>query len=165
MLKDAIIEIPFNSFVKYEIDKETNRMRCDRVLHTAMAYPGNYGYFPNTLAGDGDPLDVLVISEYALHPGTIINVKIVGVLLTKDEKGSDEKIIAVPAPTVDPNYSHINDISDIPKWTLSEIRHFFEHYKDTEENKWVEVQGFYNREHAEMMYAKSISLNNLTHSK
>ena len=103
MLKDAIIEIPFNSFVKYEIDKEANRMRCDRVLHTAMAYPGNYGYFPNTLAGDGDPLDVLVISEYALHPGTIINVKIVGVLLTKDEKGSDEKIIAVPAPTVDPN--------------------------------------------------------------
>ena len=94
------------------------------------------GYFPNTLAGDGDPLDVLVISEYALHPGTIINVKIVGVLLTKDEKGSDEKIIAVPAPDVDPNFSHINDINDIPKWTLTKIEHFFQHYKDTEENKW-----------------------------
>lgn len=165
MLKDAIIEIPFNSFVKYEIDKDENKMRCDRVLHTAMAYPGNYGYFPNTLAGDGDPLDVLVISEYALYPGTIINVKIVGVLLTKDEKGADEKIIAVPAPKVDPNFSHINDINDIPKWTLSKIEHFFQHYKDTEENKWVKVKGFFNKERAELLYAKSISLNNLKHSK
>ena len=161
MLKDAIIEIPFNSFVKYEIEKNDHGIRCDRILHTAMAYPGNYGFFPNTLSGDGDPLDVLVISEYPLYPGVIINVKIVGVLLTKDEKGDDEKIIAVPAPNVDPNYSHINNINDIPKGTLSKIKHFFEHYKDTEKNKWVEVQGFYNRQHAEIIYRNAISLNNL----
>ena len=162
---DAIIEIPYNSFVKYEIDKKEKKMRCDRVLHTEMSYPGNYGYFPNTLSGDGDALDVLVISEYPLYPGTIIKVKIVGVLMTKDEKGADEKIIAIPAPNVDPNYSHINDIKDIPKWTLSKIKHFFEHYKDTEENKWVEVDNFYNKEQAQIIYTKAISLNNLTHSK
>ncbi len=162
---DAIIEIPYNSFIKYEIDKKENRMRCDRVLHTAMAYPGNYGYFPNTLSGDGDPLDVLVISEYPLHPGTIITVNIIGVLLTQDEKGSDEKIMAVPAPSVDPNYSHIHEIHDIPKWTLSKIEHFFKHYKDTEPNKWVKVKGFYNREHAMKIYHQATSLNNLTRSK
>lgn len=162
---DAIVEIPYNSFVKYEFDKKQNKMRCDRVLHTAMAYPGNYGYFPDTLSGDGDPLDVLIISEYPLYPGTIIKVKIIGVLLTTDEKGEDEKMIVVPERNVDPNYSHINDIKDVPKWTLSKIKHFFEHYKDTEKNKWVEVKDFYNKETAIKIYKKAICLNNLTRSK
>ena len=103
---DIIIEIPYNSFVKYEYDKTEQKMRCDRVLHTAMAYPGNYGYIPNTLSGDGDPLDVLMICEYPIYPGTIVKARMVGVLFTKDEKGDDEKIIAVPS------------LADITKFSL-----------------------------------------------
>ena len=152
---DIMIEIPYNSFVKYEFDKKINAIRCDRVLHTAMAYPGNYGYFPNTLSGDGDPLDVLLICDYPIYPGTFVNVKIIGALLTVDEKGEDEKIIVVPDVKVDPNYTHINNISDIPQWTITKIKHFFAHYKDTETNKWVEVKKFVGREKAFQIYMKS----------
>ena len=162
---DIIIEIPYNSFVKYEYDKQKKIMRCDRVLHTAMSYPGNYGYIPDTLSGDGDPLDILMICEYPIYPGTIVQAKIIGVLLTKDEKGNDEKILAVPAPLVDPNYSHIQNYTDLPKWTLSKIKHFFKHYKDTEDNKWVEVKEFKGKTEAMKVYQKSICLNNLKHSK
>lgn len=151
-----IVEIPYNSFVKYEFDKEANQMRCDRVLHTAMAYPGNYGYFPHTLAGDGDPLDVLLISDYPIYPGILVKVKIIGVLLTTDEKGEDEKIIAVPCTKVDPNYTNVNSYEDLPRWTLSKIRHFFEHYKDTEEAKWVQVKKFEGREIAIQIYQKTV---------
>ena len=150
-----IVEIPYNSFVKYEFDEKENVMRCDRVLHTAMAYPGNYGFFPNTLAGDGDPLDVLMICDYAIYPGIYVKVKIIGVLLTKDEKGDDEKIIVVPSFPVDPNYTNINDLTDLPKWTQSKIKHFFKHYKDTESNKWVQVKGFEGREKAIEIYKNS----------
>ena len=162
---DIIIEIPYNSFVKYEYDKIEQKMRCDRVLHTAMAYPGNYGYIPNTLSGDGDPLDVLMICEYPIYPGTIVKARMVGVLFTKDEKGDDEKIIAVPSTQVDPNYSDISNYTDLPKWTLSNIEHFFKHYKDTEKNKWVIVKEFKGKEEAIAVYKKSICLNNLTRSK
>jgi len=153
---DMVVEIPYNSFVKYEFDEENKLMRCDRVLHTAMAYPGNYGFFPNTLAGDGDPLDVLMICDYAIFPGIHVKVKIIGVLITKDEKGDDEKILVVPNVKVDPNYTNINDYTDLPKWTLSKIKHFFKHYKDTESNKWVQVKGFEGREKAIEIYKKSI---------
>ena len=149
-----IVEIPFNSFIKYEFDKKRDQMRCDRVLHTAMSYPGNYGYFPATLAGDGDPLDVLMICDYAIYPGILVKVKIIGVLLTTDEKGDDEKIIVVPAKEVDPNFTNINNYNDLPQWTLSKIRHFFEHYKDTEKDKWVQVKDFKGREEAIKIYAK-----------
>ncbi len=151
-----IIEIPYNSFIKYEFDKEKNQLRCDRILHTAMAYPGNYGYFPNTLSGDGDPLDVLLICDYALHPGTIIKVKIIGVLLTEDEKGQDEKILAVPVTEIDPSYKKINTITDIPLHQLTKIKHFFSHYKDTEKNKWVKVKGFKDKTKAEAIYKESL---------
>ena len=150
-----IVEIPYNSFVKYEFDKDMGKMRCDRVLHTAMSYPGNYGYFPNTLSGDGDPLDVLMISDYPIYPGILVEVKIIGVLLTTDEKGPDEKIIAVPSEKVDPNYTHINNYSDLPSWTLSKIKHFFAHYKDTESKKWVKVEEFKGREDAIQIYTKA----------
>ena len=153
---DMIVEIPHNSFVKYEYDKTIGAMRCDRVLHTAMAYPGNYGYFPNTLSGDGDPLDVLLICDYPLYPGVRVEVKIVGVLLTTDEKGEDEKIIAVPSEGVDPNYNMIDNYTDLPQWTLSKIKHFFEHYKDTEANKWVNVKKFEGRDYAIELYKKSL---------
>ena len=105
---DALIEIPFNSFIKYEFDKENNIMRCDRILNTSMIYPGNYGYIPNTLAKDGDELDVLVLSNFPLHPGTVIESKIIGVLMMEDEKGIDEKIIAVPSQNIDPDSKYIN---------------------------------------------------------
>ena len=131
-MTDIIIEIPYNSFVKYEYDPEIRGIRCDRILHTAMAYPGNYGYIPNTKAGDGDPLDVLLISEYALYPMTTIKVNIIGALLTEDEKGMDEKLIAIPIEKVDPNYKGVNDIEDLPVYTLSKIKHFFNHYKGEE---------------------------------
>jgi inorganic pyrophosphatase len=153
---DMIVEIPYNSYVKYEYDKIENKIRCDRILNTAMNYPGNYGYIPNTLSGDGDPLDILVITEYQLYPGIIIEVKIIGVLLTEDEKGQDEKIIAVPSYKVDPNYRDVNNYNDLPKWTITKIQHFFEHYKDNEDNKWVKVTGFRNSKEAIKIYQKSI---------
>ena len=153
---DMIVEIPYNSFVKYEFDKDMGKMRCDRVLHTAMSYPGNYGYFPNTLSGDGDPLDVLMISDYPIYPGILVEVKIIGVLLTTDEKGADEKIIAVPSEKVDPNYININNYTDLPLATVSKIRHFFEHYKDTESEKWVKVEEFKDREDAIQIYTEAV---------
>ncbi len=153
---DMIVEIPYNSFVKYEFDKDMGKMRCDRVLHTAMSYPGNYGYFPNTLSGDGDPLDVLMISDYPIYPGILVEVKIIGVLLTTDEKGADEKIIAVPSEKVDPNYTHVNNYTDLSMVTVSKIRHFFEHYKDTESEKWVTVEEFKDREDAIHIYTKAV---------
>jgi len=142
MIVDMIVEIPLNSSIKYEFDETADKMRCDRVLHTAMSYPGNYGYIPVTKAGDGDPLDILLISDYSIYPGTIIQAKIIGALDTEDEKGKDEKIIAVPAESVDPSFKDINDIVDLPAYTLTKIRHFFEHYKDAEKNKWVKVGEF-----------------------
>ena len=115
---DVIIEVSKGSNLKYEISKETNLLRLDRVLHTSMFYPGNYGYFPQTLAGDGDPLDVLVLTDYVLQPGIVVECKIIGVLLTEDEKGLDEKILAVPSDKVDKstpilfsNYKIEGDIS------------------------------------------------------
>jgi inorganic pyrophosphatase len=159
MITDMIVEIPYQSAIKYEYDEISNKMRCDRILHTAMAYPGNYGYFPNTLSGDGDPLDVLLISDYAIYPGTIINVKIIGVLQTEDEKGQDEKIIAVPTENIDPSYKNINDIKDLPVYTCNKIRHFFEHYKDMEPNKWVKIQNFEDSKKAEEIYKKSLQIN------
>lgn len=156
MSVDMVVEIPLNSFVKYEYDKKHQCIRCDRILHTAMAYPGNYGYFPNTLSGDGDPLDVLLICDYELYPGTTVSVKIIGALLTADEKGGDEKIIAVPSENVDPNYADIAHYKDLPKWTVTKIRHFFEHYKDTEINKWVVVGEFKGPQEALALYHNSL---------
>mgnify|MGYP003995562401 CR=1 FL=1 len=153
---DMFVEIPYNSFVKYEYDKEMNKIRCDRILNTAMSYPGNYGYIPETLSGDGDPLDILLISDFSLFPGTVINVKIIGVLLTEDEKGNDEKIIAVPDEYIDPRMKNIDNYSDLSNWTLSKIDHFFTHYKDNEENKWVKVKGFKNKNDALDVLKKSV---------
>jgi len=152
---DMIVEIPYNSFIKYEVDKDENRIRCDRILSTSMGYPGNYGYVPNTISGDNDPIDVLMISDYTIYPGTIIRVKIIGVLLTTDENGDDEKILAVPSNNVDPQYNEINFHTDLPKYTLSKIKHFFEHYKDTDKHKWVHVKDFANRDVAIELLQKS----------
>ena len=142
---DMIVEIPQNSNVKYEYDKNLQQMRCDRIITTSMLYPGNYGYLPNTLSGDGDPLDVLLLCDYPIYPGTVVNVKVIGVLLTTDEKGDDEKIIAVPEDTVDPSSKVIEDLHDIGQHLLNKIEHFFKHYKDNEPHKWVQVKEFQDK--------------------
>lgn len=148
---DMIVEIPFNSSVKYEYDETLKTMRCDRLLTTSMLYPGNYGYIPNTLSGDGDPLDILLVCDYAIYPGTVVEVKVIGVLLTTDEKGKDEKIIAVPSNAVDASFQDINTLEDLGNMIKKRIYHFFEHYKDIDDNKWVKVDGF-----KDALVAKSI---------
>ena len=144
---DMIVEVPSGSYIKYERD-DLGNIRCDRILHTAMAYPGNYGYIPFTLSGDGDPTDIILLTDYALQAGIYIKIRVVGVLLTEDEKDRDEKILAVPCIKVDPQYESINDIDDIPKVIMSKVRHFFEHYKDNEPDKWVRVMGFKDKKFA-----------------
>ena len=139
-LVDVIVEIPYNTFIKYEFDESLNKMRCDRILNTSMLYPGNYGYIPNTLAGDGDPLDILMVCDYPIYPGIIVNTKIIGVLIMEDEKGIDEKVIVVPSPEVDQNYKDVNELEDLPKVTISKIKHFFQHYKDNEKKNGVRLK-------------------------
>ena len=146
-LTDMIVEIPYNSNVKYEME-ENNVLRCDRILNTSMMYPGNYGYIPNTLSGDGDPLDILLLTSYPILSGVIIKVKIIGVLNTTDESGTDEKILCVPCEKVDLKYKDVNSINDIPKITLDKVAHFFTHYKDNDKNKWVIVGNFGDKDDA-----------------
>lgn len=140
---DVIIEIPYKSNVKYEIDN--NDLRIDRVLSTAMFYPGNYGYIPRTLAGDGDPVDVLIINETPFYPTSHIRCKVLGMLFTTDEKGEDQKVLALPINKIDSSYSDINDLNDINDSTLELIKNFYENYKKLEKNKTVTVKEYFNK--------------------
>ncbi|MGL9689077.1 MAG: inorganic diphosphatase [Wolbachia sp.] len=136
----VIIEISANAEpIKYEFNKELGLLQVDRFLSTSMTYPCNYGFVPNTCAGDGDPVDVLVLTQFSLAPGVLISVRPIGALLTKDEKGEDEKILAVPVSSVDSYYDDVKDCSDLPKSLLDKITHFFSHYKDLEKGKTVTV--------------------------
>ncbi len=140
---NVIIEIPAHSDpVKYEVDKDTGAMFVDRFMATAMFYPCNYGYVPHTLSEDGDPVDVLVVTPHALISGAVIRVRPVGVLKMSDDGGIDAKVLAVPVNKLTDRYAHINDISDMPPSLLSQISHFFEHYKDLEKGKWVKIEGW-----------------------
>lgn len=146
---NVIVENPANALpVKYELDKESGALFVDRFLATPMHYPLNYGFVPNTLSGDGDPIDVLVLSEYPITYGAVIPCKPIGVLLMEDEKGEDEKILAVPSEKMNSEYSSINEIDELPKTVLNKVEHFFEHYKDLEKGKWVKVAGYKNSEEA-----------------
>jgi len=136
------IEIPQGQNVKYEIDHETNELVCDRFLHGPFAYPFNYGYITHTLGGDGDPLDAVVICDRSLLPTCTIKCKIIGALITNDEKGKDEKIILVPNDNIDPYNKKINNITDLDDHTLDEIKYFFTHYKDLEQSKFINVEEF-----------------------
>ena len=136
---NAIIEITYGSKIKYELDKKNNKLVVDRILQASMVYPANYGYIDSTLAQDGDPLDVLVLTHYNLIPGCSIEINPIGVIFMEDEKGVDEKILAIPIKKIDKNNDNIHDISDIPQQTVAGIVHFFEHYKDLEENKYVKI--------------------------
>ena len=140
---NVIIEIPKDAEpVKYEVDKASGAIFVDRVLSTPMRYPCNYGYVPHTVCGDGDPADVLVILPLPLIPGSVIRCRPVGVLKMTDEAGSDEKILAVPVEKVFAGYKHIDDIARVSPHWLERIGHFFEHYKDLEQGKWVKLDGW-----------------------
>jgi inorganic pyrophosphatase len=140
---NVVIEIPMNGDpVKYEVDKESGAIFVDRFMGTAMHYPCNYGYVPNTIADDGDPCDVLVITPFPLIPGVVVRCRALGVLQMTDEAGGDAKILAVPVEKLAPLYSNIKTHEDVPELTLRQIQHFFEHYKDLEKGKWVKVEGW-----------------------
>lgn len=157
----AFIEVSGGSNIKHEHDHSTGRLVVDRILHTPMSYPFNYGYFPNTIAGDNDPLDVMVVTSYQLIPGCYIKCKLLGVLYTEDEKGKDEKIIAVPIDKVDPYMKGINKLTDLKDDQLTRIKYFFEHYKDLEKEKWVKVTGWGDHEAAIEVYQKSKCCKNI----
>lgn len=153
---NVVVEISANAHpIKYEFNKELGLLQVDRFLSTSMTYPCNYGFIPNTCAGDGDPADVLVLTQFPLASGVLISVRPVGALLTKDEKGEDEKILAVPISSVDSYYDNINNYSDLPENLLDKIAHFFSHYKDLEKGKTVKVGEWANVEKAKEIIEKS----------
>jgi len=146
---NVIIEIPMNADpIKYEVDKESGAIFVDRFMGTAMHYPCNYGYVPRTTAGDGDPVDVLVITPFPLLPGVVVRCRPLGLLKMIDEKGDDAKVLAVPVDQVLPIYSHWQKHDDINAHRLYQIQHFFEHYKDLEPGKMVRVEGWGDRDAA-----------------
>ena len=140
---NVVIEIPMNADpIKYEVDKESGAIFVDRFMTTAMHYPTNYGYVPQTLSGDGDPVDVLVITPWALVPGVVVPCRPIGILMMEDEAGVDGKVLAVPTTKVLPIYSDWKTVEDVNPMRLKAITHFFEHYKDLEAGKWVKVLGW-----------------------
>ncbi|MCF6235644.1 MAG: inorganic diphosphatase [Gammaproteobacteria bacterium] len=140
---NVIIEIPAHSDpVKYEVDKDSGALFVDRFMSTAMHYPCNYGYVPNTLSDDGDPVDVLVVTPFPLVSGAVIRVRPVGMLRMTDEAGFDAKLIAVPVDKLSKIYSNVKKPEDLSQLLLDQITHFFEHYKDLEPNKWVKVENW-----------------------
>jgi inorganic pyrophosphatase len=140
---NVIIEIPMNADpIKYEVDKKTGALFVDRFMMTAMHYPCNYGYIPHTLAPDGDPVDVLVVTPFAVTTGAVIRCRALGVLKMQDEAGGDSKLVAVPIDKILPIYKHWQKLEDMAPERLAQIQHFFEHYKDLEPGKWVKVLGW-----------------------
>jgi inorganic pyrophosphatase len=146
---NVIIEIPMNADpIKYEVDKDSGALFVDRFMMTAMHYPANYGYVPQTVAADDDPVDVLVHTPFPLLPGVVVRCRAVGVLRMDDEAGGDAKVLAVPAEDICPLFTHWKSIEDVPDMRLKQIQHFFEHYKDLEPGKWVRVIGWAGVEEA-----------------
>lgn len=155
---NVIIEVAIGGEpIKYEMDKDAGVLVVDRFLYTPMRYPGNYGFVPHTLCEDGDPLDVLVANTRPIQPGAMINVRPVGVLKMEDDGGHDEKIIAVPSNKLTKRYENVKTITDLPKITLDQIRHFFEHYKDLEPGKWVKITGWGDVDEAKKLTLDAIA--------
>jgi len=148
-MTDIIIEVSLGSNLKYEYCHKTNKLILDRVLHNTNVFPYNYGFIPNTLSPDGDPLDAIVITNnYSLQPGCVVNCKVIGGIETSDEKGLDDKIILVPSNNIDPNSIYINNIEDIDISVKENIKYFLKHYKDNEKNKFILVKDFYKKPEA-----------------
>ena len=154
----AVIEIPLGGVpVKYEIDKRSGALFVDRFLHTAMFYPGNYGFIPQTLSADGDPCDVLVVSQVPVVPGAVIRCRPVGALVMEDEAGGDEQILAVPVDDLHPFYAGIRSYRDLPPIMCEQIAHFFQHYKDLEKGKWVTIVKWLDAAGAEQLVLEAIA--------
>jgi len=154
---NVIVEVPVGGEpIKYEMDKKAGTLVVDRFLYTSMRYPGNYGFMPHTLSGDGDPLDVLIANQRGIVPGAIVAVRPIGVLRMQDEAGVDEKIIAVPVPRLTRRYDQVQDYTQLPDITIRQIEHFFEHYKDLEDFKWVKALGWGDVNEAKQIIMESI---------
>ena len=154
---NAVIEIPQGGEpVKYEIDKASGAIFVDRFLHTAMFYPGNYGFIPHTLAEDDDPMDIMVVGPTPVVPGAIIRARPIGVLMMSDEKGKDEKILAVPVDSLHPFYTDVGSWRSLPAILTDQIAHFFAHYKDLEKGKSVEIVRWGDAEEAANLIREGI---------
>ncbi len=155
---NVIIEVPAHSDpVKYEVDHDSGAIMVDRFMSAAMFYPCNYGYIPNTLADDGDPLDVLVHTPHTVVSGCVIRCRPVGVLHMTDEAGGDAKLVAVPVDKLSPLYKDVKEAEDLPPLLIQQITHFFEHYKDLENGKWVKVEGWGSAQEAKDEILKSVA--------
>lgn len=154
---NVVIEVPLGGEpIKYEMDKESGALFVDRFLYTAMRYPGNYGFIPHTLSGDGDPCDVLIANTRAIAPGAVMNVRPVGVLVMEDDGGQDEKIIAVPSSKLTQRYDRVQSYTDLPEITIKQIEHFFEHYKDLEPGKWAKIIRWGDAEEARRLIVEGL---------
>jgi inorganic pyrophosphatase len=154
---NVIIEVPLGGEpIKYEIDKASGALFVDRFLYTPMRYPGNYGFVPHTLCGDGDPLDAVVLNSRPVVPGAVVSVRPIGVLFMEDDGGMDEKILCVPAPKLTAMYDHVHDLGDIQPIQLERVKHFFTHYKDLEPDKWVKLDHIGDAAEAKRVIRESI---------
>ncbi len=154
---NVVIEVPIGGEpIKYEMDKASGALMVDRFLYTSMRYPGNYGFIPHTLSGDGDPCDVIVANTRAIVPGAVMSCRIVGVLMMEDEAGLDEKLLAVPSAKLTKRYEKVQSYTDLPEITLQQIEHFFAHYKDLEPKKWVKILGWRDAAHAQALVLEGI---------
>lgn len=154
---NAIIEIPMNAHpIKYEVDKKSDAIFVDRFINTSMRYPCNYGYIPQTLSTDGDPVDVLVITPFPLLSCAVIHCRPICILKMTDESGIDAKVLAVPVNKILPIYANWHTLKDIDTFYLKQIQHFFEHYKDLEKNKWVKINGWEDVESAQLEILASV---------
>ncbi len=156
---NVIIEVPIGGEpIKYEMDKEAGTLVVDRFLYTPMRYPGNYGFIPHTLCGDGDALDVIVMNSRPLVPGAVVRCRPFGVLFMEDDGGVDEKILAVPAHKLTAMYDHVHDIGDMQPIQLERVKHFFTHYKDLEPGKWAKIEHIGNVDEARRVILESIEM-------
>jgi inorganic pyrophosphatase len=154
---NVIIEVPVGGEpVKYEFDKKSGALFVDRILHTPMRYPANYGFIPHTLSPDGDPLDALVIARSPFIPGAVVRVRPIAVLFLEDEAGGDEKVVSVPVDTTFPYYANVGERDDLPEIVMLQIEHFFTHYKDLEPEKWVRVGRWGGAEEARRVVVEAI---------
>ena len=153
---NVFVEIPQGSSVKYELDKDSGAIFVDRFLYTAMAYPFNYGFIPNTKAEDGDAMDVMLISSMPVVSGSVVPARPIGILEMEDEAGIDHKILAVPTEKIDPHFSDVKDVSDLANHMKLRIKHFFESYKQLEPGKWVKIKDFLDKTKAEEEIKKSM---------
>jgi len=158
---NVIVEVPVGTEpVKYELDKESGALFVDRIMHTSMRYPCNYGFIPHTLADDGDPVDVLLANHTPIMPGAVVRCRPIGVLIMEDESGMDEKLLMVPVDELNPWYAKVTTYTELPELFLDRVTHFFQHYKDLEEGKWVKITGYGDEHKAAELIMEGIERHN-----